>query len=109
MVQKVSTMELKVSTMLTWVLIFLLLAPVALPRQPTEIRLPSGKSRNMAVLKEDFERSKRDLAEIMQLAEELQQEVEKNEEFVVDLRSIRKAERLEKLAKNIKDRMKRVQ
>jgi hypothetical protein len=105
----VSTMELKVSTMLAWVLVFLLLAPVALPQRPKDTRLPSGKSRNMAVLKEDFERSKKDLTEILQLAKELQEEVEKNEEFVVDLRSIRKAERLERLARNVKSRMKRLQ
>jgi len=102
-------MELKVTTMLAWVLVFLLLAPVALSQEPKDTRLPSGKSRNMAVLKQDFERSKKDLTEILQLAKELQEEVEKNEEFVVDLRSIRKAERLERLARNVKSRMKRVQ
>ena len=63
----------------------------------------------MAILKEDFERSKKDIAEILRLAKELQEEVEKNEEFVIDLRSIRKAERIERLGRNIKNRMKRLQ
>ena len=95
--------------MLTWVLVFLLLAPIALPQRPKEPRLPSGKSRNLAILKADFERSKKDIAEILQLAKELQEEVEKNEEFVIDLRSIRKAERIEKLGRNVKNHMKRLQ
>ncbi len=95
--------------MLTWVLVFLLLAPAAMPQRPKEPRLPSGKSRNLAILKEDFERSKKDIAEILQLAKELQEEVEKNEEFVIDLRSIRKAERIERLSRNVKNRMKRLQ
>ena len=95
--------------MLTWALVFLLVAPVALPQWPKEPRLPSGKSRNLAILKADFERSKKDIAEILQLAKELQEEVEKNEEFVIDLRSIRKAERIERLSRNIKNRMKRLQ
>ena len=63
----------------------------------------------MAILKADFERSKKDIAEILQLAKELQEEVEKNEEFVIDLRSVRKAERIERLSRNVKNRMKRLQ
>ena len=95
--------------MLAWALIFLLLAPAAMPQRPKEPRLPSGKSRNLAILKADFERSKKDIAEILQLAKELQEEVEKNEEFVIDLRSVRKAERIERLGRNVKNRMKRLQ
>jgi len=95
--------------MLTWALVFLLLAPVALPQRSKESRLPGGKSRNLEILKEDFKRSKKDIAEILQLAKELQEEIDKNEEFVVDLRSIRKAERIERLGRNVKNRMKRLQ
>lgn len=95
--------------MLAWALVFLLLIPAALGQKPKEPRLPGGKSRNLAILKADFERSKKDIAEILRLAKELQEEVEKNEEFVIDLRSVRKAERLERLSRNVKNRMKRLQ
>ena len=95
--------------MLAWALVFLLLTPAALGQKPKEPRLPGGKSRNLAILKADFERSKKDIAEILRLAKELQEEVEKNEEFVIDLRSVRKTERLERLSRNVKNRMKRLQ
>jgi hypothetical protein len=39
----------------------------------------------------------------------LEEDIEKNREFVLDVRSLRKVEKLEDLAGKIKSRMKRVQ
>ena len=47
-------------------------------------------------------------AEILELAEALQRGLDDNQEYVLDLNSLRKAERIEKLAKRIKGRMKRL-
>jgi hypothetical protein len=62
----------------------------------------------MAIVKADDEKSKEDVREILELAEELKSDLDENDEFVVDLRSLRRAERIEKLAKDIKNRMRRL-
>ena len=73
-----------------------------------DVRLPNGKSRTMAIVKADHEKSQEDVREILELAEELKNDLDKNDEFVVDIRNLRRAERIEKLAKDIKNRMKRL-
>ena len=62
----------------------------------------------MAIVKADHEKSQEDVREILELAEELKNDLDRNDEFVVDIRSLRRAERIEKLAKDIKNRMKRL-
>jgi hypothetical protein len=82
----------------------LLLMPLLAQRN---VRLPNGKSQAVAILKDDLKRSKEDIAEILTLAQDLEQEIAENQEFVVDLRSVRKAEKIENIARRIKNRLRR--
>ena len=95
--------------MATYALTLLLLLQTATQPEPPEARLPSGKSRTQAILERDYKKSTRDVAEIIKLAQELAAEIERNEQFVVDVDSIRKAEKIEKLSQNIKNRFRRLQ
>ena len=95
--------------MATYALTVLLLLQTLPQKEPPEALPPSSKSRTLAILQRDYERSKKDVAEIIKLAQELQAEIQRNEEFVVDVDSIRKAEKIEKLSKNIKNRFRRLQ
>ena len=95
--------------MVTYALTLLLLLQAAPQPEPPEARLPSGESRMQAILERDYKKSQKDVAEIIMLAQELQAEIERNEQFVVDVDSIRKAEKIEKLSKNIKNRFRRLQ
>ena len=72
-------------------------------------RLPNGKSRSMAVIKSDLEKSKRDIKKTIELAEELQKNLEMACEFIVDISSVRKAEKIEQLGRKIKKRFIRLQ
>jgi hypothetical protein len=72
-----------------------------------EVRLPNGKSQRREMLKADHEKSKADAAELAALAQELKDDLEKSEYLVVDLKLVKKAEEIEKLARRIKDRMRR--
>ena len=72
-----------------------------------EMRLPDGKSQKTEILKAEHKKSKEDAAELLTLAQELKDEVDKGPYQVVDMRLIKKAEDIEKLARNIKNRMKR--
>ena len=94
--------------MATYALTVLLLLQALPQQEPPEPRLPDGKSRTLAMLQHDYEKSKQDVAEIVKLAQDLQREIERNEQFVVDVDSIRKAEKIEKLSKNIKERFRRL-
>jgi hypothetical protein len=90
-----------------WIIpLLLLLAPLIAQRNA---RLPNGMSRASAVLKDDLKKSREDVAEIITLARDLEQEIDDNQEFVVDVRSLRRAEKIENLARRIKNRLQRSQ
>lgn len=90
-----------------WIIVLsLLLVPLLAQRNA---RLPDGTSRAVAVLKDDLKKSREDIAEILTLARDLEREIEENQEFAVDVRSLRKAEKIEDLARGIKNRLRRVQ
>ncbi|MDE0105200.1 MAG: hypothetical protein OXN89_22720 [Bryobacterales bacterium] len=96
--------------------LLLLLAPVAaqrpggrqpLGREP-EVTMPDGRSRTLMILKSDAEKSSDDMERVVELATELQEEIERNEFHTVDLRSIRKAEEIIKLVRRVKGRLSRM-
>ncbi len=89
------------------VLLVFCLLPAASAQRNT--RLPNGKSRTMAIVKQDLEKSKRDIAEVIELAEKLREKFEDGNEFVVDLQTVRKAEKIERLGRKIKNRLIRLQ
>jgi hypothetical protein len=91
----------------SWLLTLLLLLLPALAQK--NARLPDGRSRSLAVLKDDLQKSREDVAEILTLARDLEREIDENQEFVVDVRSVRKAEKIEELARKIKNRLRRPQ
>lgn len=72
-----------------------------------DVRLPSGKSQRQEMLKADHAKSQTEAAELLELAQQLKEELEKSEYQVVNLKLVKKAEDIERLAKRIKDRMRR--
>ena len=76
-------------------------------RQPTQERLPDGRMRSEAILQAEHQKSLRDLEELIKLAQQLKQELEKNDYHVLSLESVRTAQRIEQLAKRIRGRFKR--
>ncbi|HSB16345.1 MAG TPA: hypothetical protein VLE22_17960 [Bryobacteraceae bacterium] len=80
---------------------------IAPPGQEPEPRLPSGKSQREAILKEEYAKTLADAGRLVELAESLKIELEKNDRHVLSVSSLKKAEELEKLAKRIRNRLKR--
>ncbi len=76
--------------------------------EPLPDRLPDGRSRELAILKKDHEKTLEDIAEIRQLAAELEQEVTEHTAHVTSLQSLHKAEKIEDLARRVQKRMKRI-
>jgi hypothetical protein len=77
------------------------------PRGADNEPAPSkGPSRNLKMMKESFEQTQKDTAELYDLATQLKEEVEKADENTLSLTVMKKAEAVEKLAGKIKNRMK---
>jgi hypothetical protein len=85
--------------------------PPRTPPPPTgsdpDVKLPDGRSQRNAIAKEDYKKSLDDARELVKLAEALQAELEKNDQFVISVSEIHKTEDIEKLAKRIRGRLKR--
>lgn len=75
--------------------------------KPADVRLPNGKLQQDEILKADHEKSVQDAAQLIELAEGLKRELEKDESHVLSLSSIKKTEDIEKIAKRIRSRIKR--
>src|SRR5689334_3431629 len=91
-------------------LLFVLLLGLAfgqLPKREEPVRLPSGKLQSDEIIKADHEKSLKDAGELLKLAEDLKIELEKNDAHVLSVGAVKKTEEIEKLAKRIRQRMKR--
>ncbi|HLY15703.1 MAG TPA: hypothetical protein VKR61_00705 [Bryobacteraceae bacterium] len=78
------------------------------PRPPPaeeDVKLPDGKSQRDEILKVDHEKDLKDAAQLIDLAEQLKVELEKNDRHVLSISSLKKTEEIEKLAKRIHSRL----
>lgn len=70
-----------------------------------DMELPSGKSQRDEILKAERDQNIKDAAQLVELAQQLQQDLEKNDRFVFSLSTLKKTDEIEKLAKKIRSRM----
>jgi hypothetical protein len=71
----------------------------------TNVRLPNGKMQRDEILKAEREQNLKDAAQLADLAEQLKQELEKNDRFVLSVSSLKKTDEIEKLVKKIRSRL----
>lgn len=74
---------------------------------PEDIKLPNGKSWNDAIAKADYERNLKDARELEKLSAEIRDELENSAAFILSVKTLKKVEEAEKLAKNLRSRMNR--
>lgn len=96
----------------TMTLIALAQVPQDLPRVETpseqqDRKLPNGKSQRDEIVKADYKKNVQDAAELSQLARELNDDLEKSGSNTVSVKTIKKLDDIEKLARNIRGRLKR--
>jgi hypothetical protein len=78
-----------------------------LPPNPDEdVKLPNGKSQKDAIAKENHEQAMKDVNELISLAEQLRDELQKSGQHVVSVSSVKKTEDIERLARKIRGRLK---
>jgi hypothetical protein len=71
----------------------------------TDIRLPNGKLQRDEMLRADREQNLKDAAQLAGLAEQLKQELEKNDRYVLSISTLKKTDEIEKLVKKIRSRL----
>jgi hypothetical protein len=70
-----------------------------------DVQLPNGKSQRDEILKAERDQNIKDAARLVDLAEELQQDIEKNDRYVFSLSTLKKTDDIEKLVKKIRSRI----
>lgn len=76
------------------------------PKPDEDERMPNGKSRNDAIAKEEHERALKDADQLIAVAQQLKDELQKAGDFVVPLSCVKRTEEIEKLARRIRGRLK---
>ena len=75
------------------------------PARDEDSQPPDIKHQQDEILKEDHQKDLKDAAQLIELAEQLKQVLEKNDRHVLSLSSLKKTEEIEKLAKRIHARL----
>ena len=70
-------------------------------------KLHNGKSQQEEILKADYQKTLQDAAELVKLAEQLQDELIKDDRHILSMATLKKTEDIEKLAKRIRTRLKK--
>ena len=70
-----------------------------------DVKLPSGKSQRNEILKADYAEKRKEAAQLLELAQKLHGDLEKNTQYVFSLSDLKKAEEIERLAHKIHGRM----
>lgn len=84
-------------------------APQRLATTPADsqddVKLPDGTSQRDKILEAERDRNLKDASDLVDLAQQLQQDIEKNGAFVFSLTTMKKMDDIEKLVKKIRGRM----
>jgi hypothetical protein len=75
------------------------------PSQKEDVVLPNGKSQKDEILRAEYQQNLKDAAQLTELAQQLQLDLEKNDKFVLSIATLKKTEDIEKLVKKIRSRM----
>ena len=77
------------------------------PANPDEDRkLPNGKSQKDEIAKHEHEKALEDAQDLVTMAQQLRDELQKAGDYVVPMASLKKTEEIERLARRIRGRLK---
>lgn len=77
------------------------------PGSVPDVQLPNGKSQRDEIMKLDHKKNLEDSATMAKLAEEVSEDLERDDRFVVSLKTLKKLDEIEKLSKAIRGRLKK--
>jgi hypothetical protein len=76
-------------------------------KEETDVKLPNGKSQKDEIIRVDYEHNLRDAGELARLSEEIKDDLEKGDRYLVSTKTLKKLEDVEKLSKDIRQRLRR--
>jgi len=79
--------------------------PVPVTQPQEDVKLPNGKSPRDEILKAEHEENLKDAAHLVEMAEELKADLEKNDRFILSMDTLKKTDDIEKLVKKIRSRL----
>jgi len=85
----------------------ILLAQNSSTKEESDVKLPNGKSQKEEIIRVDYERNLRDAGELARLSEEIKDDLEKGDRYLVSLKTLKKLDDVEKLTKDIRQRLRR--
>jgi len=85
----------------------ILLAQNPSTKEESDVKLPNGKSQKEEIIRVDYERNLRDAGELARLSEEIKDDLEKGDRYLVSLKTLKKLDDVEKLTKDIRQRLRR--
>jgi len=71
-------------------------------------RFPSGKNQQDAILKADYESNLKDARALIDLAKSFEEDLEKEDRYVLSISSLKKLDDMEKLTRRIRGRLKKL-
>jgi hypothetical protein len=77
------------------------------PKEPEDIRLPSGKMQKDEILKADHEKTLEDAARLLKAAEDLKIELEKTDMHVLSVSTLKQLDNIDRLTKRLRSRLKK--
>jgi hypothetical protein len=84
-----------------------LLAQNQSTKDDLDVKLPNGKMQREEIIRVDYERNLRDAGDLARLAEEIKDDLEKGDRNLVSVKTLKKLDDVEKLAKDIRQRLRR--
>ncbi|HWB86940.1 MAG TPA: hypothetical protein VG675_22545 [Bryobacteraceae bacterium] len=79
--------------------------PPAAPGATTDVHLPNGKLQRDEILKAEHEQNLKDAGRLVELSKQLQEDLEKNDRYVLSIATLKKTDDIEKLVKKIRSRL----
>ena len=76
-------------------------------RDKEDVKLPNGKSQRDEMLKADYQKNLADVAELARLSAEVKNDIERNDRYVVSVKTLKKLDDIDKLAHTIRGRLNR--
>jgi len=74
---------------------------------PPDVKLPSGKLQKDEIIRADYEQNLKDAGDMARLAEEIKDDLEKGDRYLVSRKTLKSLEDVEKLARDIRRRLRR--
>lgn len=85
----------------------ILLAQSSPTKDEPDVKLPNGKSQRDEIIRVDYERNLKDAGDLARLAEEIKDDLERGDRYLVSLKTLKKLDDAEKLTKDIRQRLRR--